>query len=202
MVTKPETIHSLEEAVVQLNQAVADRRSSRRLVVAVGGPVGSGKSTLARLLGGTVITTDDYLPDYEKIEHELRDEPASSDLPRLAEDLQTLQETGRGHIPKWCFHEHRRVESRVIEAGELIICEGLFALHPVIAAVTDIRILVRADRTVRWSRWEKIEEAGERGWGVERARDHFNRVADPTYEKYANLYERDLDYIVHNNAGG
>ncbi|RNC81576.1 MAG: hypothetical protein ED559_07235 [Phycisphaera sp.] len=202
MATKPETIHSLDEAVAQLIEAVAERRSSRRLVLAVGGPVGSGKSTLAERLGGTVVTTDDYLPDYEKTEYELRDEPDSSDLPRLAEDLQTLQETGRGDIPRWCFHEHRRVDCRVIEAGDLIICEGLFALHPLIASVTDIRVLVRADRDVRWDRWERIEQAGERGWGVDRARDHFNRIADPTYAKHAHLYERDLDYIVLNNSTG
>ncbi|GAB5495353.1 MAG: hypothetical protein Phyf2KO_04330 [Phycisphaerales bacterium] len=200
MASNPETIHTLDKAVSLLINVIAERDSTRRLVLAVGGPVGSGKSTLATKLGGTVITTDDYLPDYEKTEYELRDEPASSDLPRLAEDLLKLKETGRGDIPRWCFREHRRVETRVIEAGELIICEGLFALHPQIASVIDIRVLVRADRDVRWDRWEKIEEAGERGWGVERARDHFKRVADPTYEKHAHLYERDLDYIVLNNT--
>lgn len=200
MATNPKTIESLDEAANLLINAMNERRSTRRLVLAVGGPVGSGKSTLARTLGGTVIATDDYLPDYEKVDYELRDEPSSSDLSRLADDLVALQVTGKGKIPRWCYQEHRRVDYRMIEAGDLIICEGLFALHPLIASIMDIRVLVRADRHVRWGRWEKIEQTGERGWGVERAREHFNHVADPTYEKHAHLYEEDLDYIVMNNS--
>lgn len=200
MTTKPEIIHSLDDAAKVLSGHIERYEERGRVIVAVGGPVGSGKSTLAQRLGGTVVSTDEYLPNYDEIEFAKRDEPSSADLDRLAQDLVTLRDAGRGDIPRWCFQEHRRIGYQSIEAEGVVVCEGLFALHPKLVDVVDVRVLVRAERAVRWGRWETIEQAGERGWGVERARGHFEQVADPTYEKHAHLYESELDYIVLNNT--
>ena len=176
-------------------------------VVGITGRVGSGKSTLARAIrdlagGGLVLTTDDYLPDYDRVPFEHRDDPAHAALDELAQHLQHLREQGAAEIPSWSFHTHRREGTRRVEAAGLVICEGIHALHPMVAGVLDLRVFVHASPETRWARWEAIELAGERGWGVEKAREHFDRVAEPTFERHEPAYRAAADLIVvHGPAG-
>jgi len=200
MTSKPIAFRSLEAATQELKAILSDSVDARRVVMAIGGAVGSGKSTLASGLGGVVVATDDYLPNYAQTAAHLRDAPESSNLPGLSRDLLLLKERGAAEVPTWCFKTHQRIGTRSVAAERVIICEGIFALHPVLAESIDIRVMVSADRATRWKRWEAIEEAGERGWGVERARRHFDEVAEPTYSKHARLYESSLDYIVYNSG--
>jgi len=200
MTSKPIKVDSIEEAVRCLNGVLANPPGGSRLVVAIGGAVGSGKSTLASRLDGVVVATDDYLPNYAKTPAHLRDEPESSDLAGLGRDLSALKDAGAAEVPIWCFQTHQCIGTRSVAADRVIICEGIFALHPVLAASIDIRVMVSADKDARWKRWEAIEESGERGWGVAKAKRHFDEVAEPTYSKHAHLYQADLDYIVYNSA--
>lgn len=200
MLRKPLHVASLDEAREAIRRIIHDDIGPSRSVVAIGGPVGSGKSTLASQLGGLMISTDHYLPDYAAVPDDERDEPAHADLSRLAQDLTDLRQTGQARIPLWCFQNHRRVGEWDAVAMGRIICEGIFALHPAVAHLTDIRVLVQAGQETRWKRWERIEELGERGMGVETAREHFDAIAEPTYHKYAPLYEANLDLIVHNEG--
>ncbi len=197
---KPLHVGSLDEAREAIQRIIHDEAGPGRSVIAIGGPVGSGKSTLAAQLGGLMISTDHYLPDYTQVPDHERDEPIHADLPRLAQDLTRLRETGQARIPVWCFQSHRRVGEWDAAASGLIVCEGIFALHPMVAHLTDIRVLVHAGRDTRWARWERIEELGERGMGVHAAREHFDAIAEPTYSKYAPLYESNLDLVIHNEG--
>ena len=203
MADGPIQLDSLAQAEAHI-RAWLDRSAHMRPLIAIGGPVGSGKSTLARrvggLVGGLVISTDDYLPDYEGLEPHERDLPERSDLARLARDLADLRESGRAQIPTWCFREHRRTGEREAWAEGPVVVEGIFALHPVASAGSDLRVLVVADRSTRWARWERIELLGERGMGVDAARDHFDHVAEPTYERHAHLYALGLDLVVLNEG--
>ncbi len=176
-------------------------REARPAVVGITGRVGSGKSTLARAIrdlagGGLVLTTDDYLPDYDAVAFEHRDDPAHAALDELASHLEQLRTTGAARIPTWSFHTHRREGTRPVSAEGLVICEGIHALHGAVASVYDLRVFVQADAATRWARWEAIELAGERGWGVEKAREHFDRVAEPTYERHEPAYRAAADVIV------
>ena len=63
------------------------RTRGGRAVVGITGAVAAGKSTLARRLSACVVSTDHYLPDYDRTPEHLRDLPESSDLARLAQDL-------------------------------------------------------------------------------------------------------------------
>lgn len=186
---------------------IAARLAGRRAVVGITGPAGAGKSTLAGLVGagsgGVVISTDEYLPDYDLVAEADRDLPEHADLPLLATHLRLLRSGEAADIPVWSFHEHKRVDSRRVEpfAAGVVIVEGLFALHPSLGDAVDLRVFVEADPSVRWARWEAIETRGERGMGVEAARAFFHTVADPTYARFAPAYRAAADLIVTNNAG-
>jgi len=196
----PQLCCSIDEAVVAIAEAAGRLKQVARPVVAIAGAVGSGKSTLAARLSGSVVPTDNYLPDYERVPVDRRDEPDEADLARLLANLTELKETGRSVLPVWSFHEHRRVGELELRTEGLIVCEGLFALHPFLASAIDVRVLVRAPKDDRWARWARLEAQGERGWGEEHAREHFNRVADPTFERHLSEYTTGLDFLVENHS--
>ncbi|QKK09062.1 MAG: hypothetical protein HND58_13440 [Planctomycetota bacterium] len=181
-----------------IRQAGHQSPADSGVVVGITGPVGSGKTTLAHRLGGTVVSTDHYLPDYAGLPEHERDEPRHADLATLAEHLAALR-AGRGiEMPEWCFQTHSRIGSRRVEPSGLIVCEGIFALHTKVRAHLDLAVYVDAGAETRWTRWERIEASGERGWGVERARKYFVEVADPTFARHADTYRRAADIVVLN----
>jgi uridine kinase len=178
-----------------------------RPIVGITGPVGSGKSTLAARVsmgGGCVLSTDRYLPDYDKVAYDERDEPGAADLSRLVQDLAQLAAGRRTLVPVWSFQTHRREGEEWIEppkAGGPVVCEGLHALHEPVAAALSLRVYVEASAAVRWARWEVLETTGVRGWGPVVAREFFDRVAEPTFAKWAEGLRRSADVVVVNDAG-
>jgi len=190
-----------DEAPGVIAQAIGERAPGRpRAIAAVTGPVGAGKSTLAARLTRTVITTDDYLPDYDAVQMHQRDLPEFADLARLAGDLRILRDTGEARIPVWSFQTHRREGERPVIAAQerLIVVEGIHALHESVALVTDVRIYVDAPRATRLARWELRERRGERGWSVDEALAFFDAVAEPTFAIHAPRYRESADIIVTN----
>lgn len=168
------------------------------VVVGVTGPVGAGKSTLAGRLSSCVVSTDSYLPDYEKVAYEARDDPASSDLALLSRHLELLRGGEAVRVPVWSFEHHRAVGQREVRPAPVVVVEGLHALHEMVRPIVDIGVYVDASRAVRWGRWESLELTGQRGWGVEAAREHFERVAEPTYARFEQACRKAADVIVIN----
>lgn len=167
-------------------------------IVGVAGPVGAGKSTLARNFSGCILATDDYLPDYDSLPESERDDPGRADLARLSADLVSLHERNPTSVPVWSHHDHTRTGERVVRPESVIVVEGIFALHERILPQIDIAVFVEATAATRWARWEAIEQAGDRGWGVERAREYFTTVADPTFFRFRDEYRRHANFIVTN----
>lgn len=193
-------------AVASDDTANADSVPGPPAVVGVTGPAGAGKSTLAaRLvdhLGAVAISTDDYLPDYDRVPEAERDLPEHADLALLRANLQQLRAGVAADVPVWSFHAHKRVDSRRVEPSSagVVVVEGLFALHGDLGDAVDLRVFVEADQAVRWARWEAIERRGERGMGVEAARAFFHGTADPTYARFAAGYRSAADLIVRNQG--
>jgi len=177
---------------------LVDASTRPRTVVGITGPVGAGKSHLAAALSACVISSDDYLPDYEFIPEQDRDLPELADYGRLGVDLSHLKQGSAREIPVWSFQTHRRESARVVQPQALIVCEGIHSLYETVLPSVDVRVFVEAPATVRWSRWEHLERTGVRGWGVEVARNFFHTVADPTFDRFAKRY-RELAHVVVSN---
>ncbi|MBL8745421.1 MAG: hypothetical protein JNK58_03595 [Phycisphaerae bacterium] len=176
------------------------RAAGRPVLVGVSGPVASGKSTLARLISPCIVATDDYLPDYDVTANHERDEPRNADFPRLARDLESLRSGRKTLVPVWSFHSHRREGEREVTPGEVVICEGIHALYETVSGLYDLAVFVESPRHVRLSRMEERERSGARGWGVEVARSFFHEVAEPTFQRFAEVYRSRADVVVRNDA--
>lgn len=204
MPVRDQQIHlDVSEAPARIAAMLAQAAGGRKHPsVGITGPVGAGKSHLARALGGTLIATDDYLPDYDQTPEHLRDLPESADLDRLARDLASLRVGRATRVPQWSFFEHRRIGEREAVPTGPIVCEGLHALHGLVLGSLDVRVFVEAPAEHRWARVEGRERAGERGWSVEYLRHFFETVAEPTFERLAPAYRAAADVVVRNEGPG
>lgn len=175
-----------------------------RAAVGITGAVGSGKSRLAERLAAefphpsVVVTTDSYLPDYEVVAFEERDLPEHAHLDELAAHLARLHAGHPADVPVWSFDVHRRTGTNRVNPAPVVICEGLFALHAIVRDRLDVAVFVEAPREHRLERMVAREVAGERGWTVEHATEHFERVADPIFARYADEYRSAADVAVKN----
>ena len=191
------------DARKRILELVALRRADRPphdhaapAVVGITGPMAAGKSTLAASLGGLVLSTDRYLPDYEGLAEHEWDLPAHSDLARLSEDLARLRSGAPASVPMWSFHTHSRVGEESIGPAPLIVVEGLHALAGPVRQHLDLAVLVDAPRDVRWSRCVERERTSERGWSIDYVERFFERVAEPTFNAHGRLEAARAQVIV------
>ncbi len=196
---RPQVVVAWSDAPTAIHARV--RELTRAVtIIGVTGPVGSGKSALAAALSSCVLSSDHYLPDYDKVEYHRRDDPTLADLARLSSDLAMLAAGRTARIPIWSFKTHQREGEREVEPHAVIVCEGIHVLHEPVASVLDIRVYVDSPRDVRWARWEHIEAKGERGWGVPVARAFFDSVAEPTFDLWAKQLRERADIVVDNGV--
>lgn len=191
------------DAPARIRELATLRRAARApddvagpAVVGITGPMAAGKSTLAASLGGLVLSTDRYLPDYDGLAEQEWDLPEHSDLVRLASDLAQLRSGLPTRVPIWSFRTHGRVGEEELLPDSLIVVEGLHALASHVQPHLDLAVLVDAPRDVRWSRCVERERTGERGWSIDYVERFFEHVAEPTFNAHGRLEAARAHVIV------
>lgn len=166
-------------------------------VIAIAGGSASGKSTLAGLLQDACddaahVSLDDFYRDEEDVDVSF-DHPDSLDWHRLDEDLGELVWGNAAEVPEYSFPKSKRVGTKTVGPADVIIVEGLWALHDVkVREAADVRVFIDTPVDVRLARRVR-RDTKNRGCTVEEAIEYFFEAreyekdyVDPTRE-YADL---------------
>jgi uridine kinase len=158
-------------------------------LIGIAGPSCSGKTELARWLsrrtGAQILNLDHYYKDLAHLPLEVRartnfDEPASVDSEQIFADAGELKAGRPVHAPLYDFATHSRAPGdEIIEPGELVILEGLFALYwPELRAMLDVKLFMGAPDEVCFERRLRRDTV-ERGRTAESVKWQFEETVKP-----------------------
>lgn len=176
-------------------------------VIGIGGGTGSGKSTIANALAShldaAVIRIDDYYRPYDHLTFEERekinfDAPGSIDHQLLIDHINKLISGNTIEKPHYDFTRHTRaVFGDVIEPKNIIIIEGLFALHWIeINEIYYTTIFVETPLETRFARRLK-RDIEERGRDEADVTFRFHSHVNPMHEIYVQPTAGRADLIVY-----
>jgi uridine kinase len=175
-------------------------------IVAIAGGTGSGKSTLAhdlsKVLNAPVLSIDDYYRPQNHLSFDERlavnfDEPAAIDQDFLLNQIEKLKQGETVIKPVYDFSQHTRAEaSEIIEAGDTIIVEGLFAFawEP-LRNQSCLKIFVETPTEARFERRLK-RDIEERGRDEEEVTTRFHNHVNPMHEIHVQPTSQFADVVV------
>ncbi|MBT9135877.1 MAG: Uridine kinase [Firmicutes bacterium] len=177
-------------------------------IVGIAGGTGSGKSTLAENMikhftGQTLlIRHDNYYRDQSHLPMEMRvvqnyDHPAAFEDEVLIEHLEILRQGQMVWGPLYDFATHTRQSARrCLEPRELIIVEGILALHhPALRQLYDLKVFVDTDADIRILR-RLTRDLVERGRTMESVVEQYIATVKPMHEQYVEPSKRHADVII------
>ncbi len=164
---------------------VADSRGHRPVFLGLAGDSASGKSTLSRgieyILGvervGRVCTDD-----YHRYDRDARAElgvtplsPEANRMDLMAEHLRLLASGGSVTKPTYDHHTGTFGPEETIEAGEIVIVEGLLPLADRgTRDAIDVAVFLEPEEILR-RRWKLERDVFERGYSPQQVVDELNR---------------------------
>jgi uridine kinase len=164
-------------------------------ILAVAGGSCSGKTTLSNMVvetvgpgRSTIIRIDDYyradLLD-SSVGPVNFDVPTALDFELLLEQLAALKQGHRVAGPIWDFVNHcRRQDSRLYEPKEVVVVEGIFALHSrPLCDLYDHSCFIECPEDIRLERRivRDIAERGRTEWSV---REQFQSQVAPMHDEF------------------
>ena len=165
------------------------------LVLMAGGSC-SGKSTLAwqvaEAMTGVEVTTcsiDNYYKDLSNLTPAEIDEynfdcPEALDDVRLIADAKRLLNGKKVKMPVYNFVTHRQVDLRKIIPGDIIILEGLLALHYIrLVELSQVRIFVACSADIRQTR-RINRDVTQRGRTVDQVLKQCAKTVEPMYKRF------------------
>ena len=167
--------------LISLLAAALAQQPTKPLVLALDGRCGSGKTTLANTLARqfpasiTLHTDDFYLPPAQRIRGWEKTPCANMDLDRLRDEaLRPAYEGQPVQYRAYSCREGAHLPARELAAQPLVILEGSYSHHPLLAPYEDFRVFLTcsdAEQTRRLqaregdrypdfaARWIPLEEA-------------------------------------------
>ncbi|MFC1889032.1 uridine kinase [Thermodesulfobacteriota bacterium] len=193
-------------ANLQRTSRIAIEMKRPRLVGIAGG-TGSGKTTLAHAIGhathsSVIIPMDNYykrtrgLTQTEKAALNY-DHPDAYDWALLGGQMKSLLAGRAIRMPIYSYELHDRTEEdREVAPADLIILEGILALHDrSLNREMDLKIFIDADEETRFSR--RLErDVRERGRSSESVKNQFETTVMPMHDLFVEPTRAFADTIV------
>lgn len=182
---------------------------NRPFIIGIAGPSCSGKTELATCLAfwvpsasPVVIHLDSYYRDLSHLGADERDEinfdlPEAIDWNLAIEQVATLAQGGEIEKPVYDFSTHTRFPfTENVCAGDLMIVEGLFALHnEQLREHYDLSIFIDLDTSVCLGR-RLQRDIGRRGRTVESIIAQYIKTVRPMYERHVMPTKHFADIVV------
>ena len=181
------------ESLISLLAAALAQQPTKPLVLALDGRCGSGKTTLANTLARqfpasiTLHTDDFYLPPAQRIRGWEKTPCANMDLARLRDEVLAPARAGKPVLYRaYSCREGAYLPVQQLAAQPLVILEGSYSHHPLLAPYEDFRVFMTcsdAEQTRRLqaregeryanfaARWVPLEEGYFAQYGVAESAD-------------------------------
>ena len=133
---------------------------------------------------------DSYYKDLSHINYEKRieqnfDHPDSIDINLLKKHLEQASKGDKINIPIYDFSNHVRLgETISISNAEIIIVEGIFALHfSQLRKLYTLKLFIDTPENIRLER-RLVRDIRERGRTMKSIKDQYNSTVLPMHNKY------------------
>jgi uridine kinase len=181
-------------------------------VIGMAGGTGAGKTAIAEQVTETVgeevtrFPLDNYYRDLSHLELEERkeinyDHPSAFEWELVREHLEQLLEGQTIEMPQYDFTIHNRTDETVtVEPTDVIVVEGIFALHDEeVVSMQDLRLYVETDADVRILRRIR-RDVIDRGRDLEGVIDQYLSTVKPMHEQYVGPTRKRADIIIPEGA--
>ncbi len=158
MSSVPQTIPFAEAEAAIVSRVRSLLQVKERVILAIDGNCCAGKTTLANRLGellqANVFHLDDYfLQPQMRTPERLRQPGGNVDAERFLEEV--LSPAARGetaHVQKYDCHENRLLPQVVFAPNHIVIVEGAYSMHPLLAPLYDFKVFLRVASALQTAR--------------------------------------------------
>jgi uridine kinase len=181
-------------------------------VIGIAGGTGAGKTTIAEQITETVgeavtrFPLDNYYRDLSHLEQAEREEinydhPSAFEWELVREHLGGLLSGQSIEMPQYDFTIHNRTDETVtVEPSEVVVVEGIFALHDEdVVDMQDLRLYVETDADVRILRRIR-RDVIERDRDLEGVMDQYLSTVKPMHEQFVEPTRKHADVIIPEGA--
>ncbi len=177
-------------------------------IVGIVGGSASGKSFFAqklkaKLKNALILEMDQYYktkakqPKKKKGQRRNYDQPKAVDLKLLKKHIKQLKKHQTIDFPTYNFATGLRTGYKPVEPKQIMIIEGIFALHKSIQKHLDLKIFVHADEQLRFNRRLK-RDVKERKVPEHIMRTRWEETVVPMYKKHIDPQKKYADIIIQN----
>ncbi len=189
---------NFEEGLKYVKHLATSQQSGKNnLIIGVGGGSCSGKTFFANQLGFQRLKLDDYYVGIDKMENNNFDEPNAIELSLLKKHLKLLKKGEEIEKPIYDFKTHLRKGKEVFKPNNIIVVEGLFALHEELIEDIDIGIFLDANEQTCLNRRIK-RDMTKRARTKEGIIDQFYTQVKPNYDLHVLPTKKHATIIINN----